>query len=111
MICSIFAPMKTQLTPEELAALLPHIHNVIKTGEPWEDDSMHHPVEAIVSAVLSIEGMERQELSEPRYGLVGFDTNGWQWDWWQEFRLDGVAYLLRGSGYYGGHEFHRSDEQ
>jgi hypothetical protein len=103
--------MKTQLTHEELAALLPHIHDVIKTGEPWEDESMHHPVEAIVSAVLSIEGMERREVADPRYGLVGFETNGWQWDWWQDFQCGGVAYTLSGSGYYGGQSFHRSDEQ
>lgn len=31
-----------------------------------------------------------------------FDTNGWQWDWWDKVSLNGVTYSISGSGYYGG---------
>ena len=101
--------MKTKLTRIELAALLPNIRRVLATGEPWEDEQLHHPVEAIVAAILSIRGMERKELEDSRYGIAGFDTNGWEWDWWQHFTYGGKEYTLSGSGYYGGHSFCVSD--
>lgn len=101
--------MKTKLTDAEKAALLPHIKAVLETGQAWEDKSLHHPVEAIVSAILEIEGVARKEIEDGRYGIEGFDTNGWQWDWWQEFSHAGKRYTLSGSGYYGGHAFHLSD--
>lgn len=101
--------MKTQLTPSESEALLPHIRRVLETGEPWRDDQLHHPVEAIVEAVLTIPGMARKEIPDGRYGIEGFDTNGWQWDWWQHFSYGGKEYTLSGSAYYGGHGFHLSD--
>lgn len=34
-----------------------------------------------------------------------FDTNGWQWDFWKKYRVDGKVYMLSGSGYYGGTTF------
>jgi len=102
--------MKLKLTPVETEALLPHIKTVLDTGERWEDQYLHHPVEAIVAAVLTIPGMERKERDEPQYGIVGFDTNGWQWDWWQDFTHEGKKYTLGGSGYYGGHSFGLADE-
>lgn len=101
--------MKLKLTTEEKVALLPKIQAVINTGKPWEDKQLHYPVEAIVQAILSIQGMKRKELDDPRYGIKGFDTNGWQWDWWQKFAHNGKEYTLSGSGYYGGHAFHLSD--
>lgn len=102
--------MKTKLTETESAALLPKIKRVLETGEAWEDEQLHHPVEAIVDAILTIPGMARKDLGEDaRYGIEGFDTNGWQWDWWQHFTCQGKEYTLSGSGYYGGHTFHLSD--
>ena len=101
--------MKLQLTESETAELLPKIQNVLDTGEGWEGDELHHPVEAIVAAILTIPGVEREEIPDGRYGVEGFDTNGWQWDWWQQFKHDGKSYTLSGSGFYGGHEFHVAD--
>lgn len=101
--------MKLTLTTAEKADLLPKIKRVLDTGEPWEDETMHQPVDAIVSAILEINGVTRQELEDPRYGIDLFDTNGWQWDWWQEFSYRGKRYTLSGSGYHGGHTFHLSD--
>jgi hypothetical protein len=101
--------MKKYLTPTEKDALMPKIRRVLETGEPWEDDDMHHPVEAIVNAILSIRGMKRKACDEPQYGIDGFETNGWQWDWWQNFTFQGKNYTLSGSGYYGGHGFNLSD--
>lgn len=31
-----------------------------------------------------------------------FETNGWQWDWWDKVIVNEVTYNLSGSGYYGG---------
>jgi len=103
--------MKLELTKTEKSELIPAIQSVIETGEPWKAETAHHPVKAIVGAILEIPGMERHPREEERYGLVGFDTNGWQWDWWQDFLHAGKRYTLSGSGYHGGHAFHLSDEQ
>lgn len=102
--------MKLKLTPTETEALLPHIKTVLDTGERWEDENLHHPVDAIVDAILSIPGMKRKKCADPQYGVDGFDTNGWQWDWWQSFSYEGKDYTLSGSGYYGGHSFGLADE-
>jgi hypothetical protein len=102
--------MKTKLTSTEKAVLLPNIERVLKTGKPWEDKLLHCPVEAIVNAILSIPGVQRKPLEDPQYGIDGFETNGWQWDWWQHFSHGGKNYTLSGSGYYGGHAFNLSDE-
>jgi len=97
--------MKSKLTKEETAFLIPKIQEVLKTGEEWIDEDLHHPVEAIVGAVLSISGMKRRTSDDPSYGVDGFETNGWQWDWWQQFEYKGKPYTLSGSGYHGGHSF------
>lgn len=102
--------MKTKLTDSESADLLPKIRAVLDGGEPWEDEQLHFPVEAIVSAILTIPGVKRAKLEDGQYGVDGFDTNGWQWDWWQNFEHNGKRYVLSGSGYYGGHGFHPADE-
>ena len=34
-----------------------------------------------------------------------FDTNGWQWDFWINIKLNGIDYRLDGSGYYGDMRF------
>lgn len=102
--------MKTKLTHDETMFLFYHIARVMETGNPWEDKNLHHPVEAIVNAILTIPGMARKPIEDGRYGIEGFDTNGWQWDWWQHFTHDGKNYTLSGSGYYGGHSFQLSDE-
>ena len=98
--------MKTKLTKSESAALLPHIKRVLETGDPWEDENLHHPAGAIIKAVVSIKGMAKKTTEE---NSEGFDTNGWQYDWWQHFTHGGNEYTLSGSGYYGGHAFHVSD--
>lgn len=98
--------MKLKLTDVEQADLLPKIQAVLDTGEPWNDETIHFPVEAIVSAVLSVKGMNRKVSEESRNG---FDTNGWQYDWWQNFTFKGKDYVLSGSGYYGGHAFELSE--
>lgn len=102
--------MKMKLTEEKMDDLIPKIQAVLDTGKSWEDRNMHHPVESVVEAVLSIQGMKRKKLDDQRYGIDGFDTNGWQWDWWQHFTFKGKEYTLSGSGYYGGHAFHLSDD-
>lgn len=102
-------PKKTQLTTTEAAVLLANIQRVLATGEPWKDDSIHYPVEPLVNTILTIPGMERRAIEDGRYGIEGFDTNGWQWDWWQHFAHDGKEYVLSGSGYYGGHSFDLAD--
>jgi hypothetical protein len=103
--------MKLTLTPSETADLIPKIQHVLDTGKPWKDKTLHHPVEALVVAILTIDGIEREVIpGESHYGIVGFDTNGWQWDWLQQFKYKGKSYILSGSGYYGGHSFHLADK-
>lgn len=38
-----------------------------------------------------------------------FETNGWQWDFWQYYELNGQQYMLSGSGYYGDLKFSKYD--
>jgi hypothetical protein len=99
--------MKLELNQEELAALLSNINRVLETGVPWEDKTLHHPAGAIIDAVLTIKGTEKKKTDEGNG--EGFETNGWQWDWWQQFQHGGKDYTLSGSGYYGGHSFHVAD--
>lgn len=100
--------MKTSLTAIEIQTLISHIESVLKTGKAWEEDEMHHPAGAIIDAVLTIKGMKKDESNEE--SNRGFQTNGWQYDWWQQFVYKGNNYTLSGSGYYGGHGFNLSDE-
>jgi len=50
-----------------------------------------------------------------KYNLFAdeMDTNGWQWDFWETYIRDGdkKAYILSGSGYYGGLEFRAKEEE
>lgn len=94
--------MKKQLTKSESRSLLPNIQRVLDTGQSWESDDLHYPAGAIIDAVLSINGVSKKEGES-------FDTNGWQYDWWQHFIFKGEEYTLSGSGYYGGHGFYVSD--
>ena len=36
-------------------------------------------------------------------------TNGWQWDWWNPYIIEGKTYNLSGSGYYGGLSFNKDE--
>jgi hypothetical protein len=55
-------------------------------------------------------GFSKSKLADDQLGgMDGFSTNGWEWDWWQEFEHDGKRYTLSGSGFLGGHEFGLSD--
>ncbi len=101
--------MKLHLTEEEKALIVPQVQAVLDGGPDWEAPDMHQPVQAIVAAILDIPGVERQPLDDPEYGIDGFSTNGWQWDWWQHFVFKGRKFTLAGSGYYGGLSFHLSD--
>lgn len=38
-----------------------------------------------------------------------FDTNGWQYDWWQQVVSFGKTMTLSGSGYYGGAEITKDE--
>ncbi len=31
-----------------------------------------------------------------------FETNGWDWDWWESFTKDNIKITVSGSGFYGG---------
>lgn len=99
--------MKHKLTPEELASLLPSVQKVLETGVPWKDDALHYPAGAIIAAVLSIKGMKKVKSEEGNGD--GFDTNGWQYDWWQQFTYKEKKYTLSGSGFNGGHAFNLAD--
>lgn len=102
--------MKLELTESEITELLPKIQAVLNGDGDWEDESAHFPVGAIASAILTIPGVTRAPRRDPEYGIEGFATNGWQWDWWQDFEHEGTRYTLSGSGYYGGHAFFPADE-
>lgn len=78
------------------------ISKVLETGEGWEDESLHFPVGELVDVVSHL-GLIKDE--------DGFDTNGWQWDWWQRFTdKKGQLWILAGSGYYGGVSFAKEEE-
>jgi len=98
--------VKTKLTSTEIAQILPDTLAVL-SGEKkgWERATLHHPAGAIIDAILEIKGVAKFKDEESE----GFDTNGWQWDWWQEFVYQGKRYTLSGSGHYGGHSFSISD--
>lgn len=100
--------IKIKLTKSETDDLLPQIKKVLQTGKPWKGEKLHHPAQAIIFAVLTIDGMEKDESEED--SNEGFTTNGWQYDWWQAFTHGGKKYTLSGSGYYGGHSFGPADE-
>lgn len=100
--------MKLKLTNEERDSILSLVSEVLSTGSPWGDINLHHPAGAIIDAVLSINGVEKSKDRDD--GNDGFDQNGWQWDWWQTFVYEGKKYVLSGSGFYGGHTFHKADE-
>ena len=38
------------------------------------------------------------------------ETNGWQYDFWQNYKINNKYYCLSGSGYYGGLEFREISE-
>jgi len=100
--------MKLQLTKEEKKLVVEAVEDVIHKGDAWEDENLHLPAVAIIDAVLSIKGMKKgPDTDDAREGFV---TNGWEWDWWQTFIFAGKSYTLSGSGFYGGHSFHLSDE-
>lgn len=99
--------MKTKLTKTEIDELLPAIKRVLQTGEAWESEILHYPAGAIIAAVLSIKGMTKKTTDD---NDEGFETNGWQYDWWQHFAYNGKKYTLSGSGYCGGHSFYIADE-
>jgi len=101
--------MKTRLEPEEKLLIIPEIKAVLDGADTWEAPQLHFPVEAITNAILEIPGVKKAELEDPTYGIDGFDTNGWQWDWWQTFEYSGQRFVLSGSGYYGGHSFALED--
>lgn len=97
------------MTNLEKAALRQIIQGVLDTGKPWNDKYVHYPAEEAIKVVLAIKGAKKLKGGEGDDG-EGFSTNGWQWDWWQEFTYQGQNYTLGGSGYYGGHSFNLSDE-
>lgn len=39
------------------------------------------------------------------------ETNGWQYDFWQNYKINSKYYCLSGSGYYGGLEFSEISEE
>jgi hypothetical protein len=87
---------------------LPNIRGGLQSSKGWEDKNLHHPAGAIIDAVLSIPGVKKDSSDENKSD--GFDQNGWQWDWWQDFTHQGKRYTLSGSGFYGGHSFNLADE-
>lgn len=102
--------MITKLQQPQVELILPHIKRVLETGNPWEDDSFHYPVMLLVDWILSsIPGLKPKALKDPQYGIEGFETNGWEWDWVQHFTYQGKEYVLSGSGYYGGLAFNLKD--
>lgn len=66
----------------------------------WRADDKHYPGGALTEAVLKIDGMEKREVR----------VNGWAFDWWMDMECDGQLYTLSGSGWHGGHLFHRKEE-
>lgn len=101
--------MKFKLKKEEEKSLLENIRRVLETGKNWEKKNLHYPADAIINTVLKIPGVKKPaKVGDLWY--EGFETNGWELDWWQKFTFKGKDYTLRGSGYYGGHAFHVADE-
>ena len=39
------------------------------------------------------------------------ETNGWQYDFWQNYKINNKYYCLSGSGYYGGIKFYERNEE
>lgn len=38
-----------------------------------------------------------------------FESNGWEYDHWASWEIDGENYVLSGSGFYGGLAFSKAD--
>jgi hypothetical protein len=104
--------MKKKLTKEEAEVVQNAVRGVFETGKPWEAELLHHPAGAIIDAVLKIKGVKKCKPDDENAdgNSEGFPTNGWDWDWWQQFSYNGKNYTLCGSGFYGGHSFHTADE-
>lgn len=93
--------MIPKLTQTQRDALYANIKLVLETGKDWDGKATHFPAGAMIDAVSEYPGIDKIEDS--------FETNGWDWDWFQDFEYNGQRYTLCGSGYYGGHSFSRND--
>jgi hypothetical protein len=93
--------MKLKLTKRESIVVTEAVKRVFETGETWEAEKLHHPAGAIIKTIESIEGVEKEG---------DFSSNGWDWDWWQNFTYDEKSFTLFGSGHHGGHSFYIADE-
>ena len=94
--------MKLILTDDEKRQVQDGVRRVLAGEKKWDAPDLHFPSTAIIRAVAEIEGIVDTE---------DFRTNGWQWDWWQDFEFEGTRFTLSGSGAYGGHAFFVADEQ
>jgi hypothetical protein len=93
--------MKSHLTETEKATILPAVLTVLSTKKSWENRDLHYPVDKLVATLVdNIPGLET---------CSDFDTNGWQWDWWQHFTYNGEKFTLSGSGYSGGLSFYLAE--
>lgn len=72
------------------------------TEEQWKDNEAHFPVENICNAIAEIDGVDKVD---------DFESNGWQYDWWQYFTYKSKRYGLAGSGHYGGLHFYSDDDE
>lgn len=93
--------MKLTLTDDEKRQVQDGVRSVLAGEKKWDAPELHFPSMAIIQAVVDIEGIIE---------IGDFETNGWQWDWWQTFLFDGQKFTLSGSGAYGGHSFFLADE-
>lgn len=66
-------------------------------------------IDAVPERVLEFLTSLGWKQIEPEEGGA-LATNGWQWDWWMDFRKGKKKFTASGSGYYGGFRFGPTDE-
>jgi hypothetical protein len=68
------------------------IRNIQKvlTGEVKSIDLLFCKPNDVISYIESIGGEDLDDL----------ESNGWQWDFWNNVKYDGLIYTMSGDGYY-----------
>jgi hypothetical protein len=56
---------------------------------------------------------EFENYIKNKYGVSqkSQDSNGWQWDYWSHYKINGKPYTVEGCGYYGGTKFYIGENE
>jgi len=74
------------------------ISAALESARDWEDSNEHLPAECVRDIILEIPGViSATGPDDMSRSIRGFETNGWQWDWWLYRK-----FVVHGCGWSGG---------